>query len=152
MGTVDTRASGGFLSLEAGMDNGNTFPRTILIAERDRNVRDLERHFLETAGFSVEFADDGPGALSRARLTLPLVIVTEILIPGLDGLQLCRELKQDATTREIPVIVFSILSAESRAKEAGASAFLRKPLVPSVLLGTIQRLVPLAPHSLMESQ
>ncbi len=39
------------------MDNGNTFPRTILIAERDRNVRDLERHFLETAGFSVEFAD-----------------------------------------------------------------------------------------------
>jgi CheY-like chemotaxis protein len=74
------------------------------------------------------------------------------MLPGLDGLQLCRELKQDPTTREIPVIVFSVLAAEARAKEAGASAFLRKPLVPSVLLGTIKRLVALEVPSLTESQ
>ena len=124
----------------------------ILIAERDRNVRDLEHHFLESVGFSVEFADDGPTALTRARLALPQLVITEILIPKLDGLQLCRELKHDLTTRDIPVIVFSMLSAETRAKEAGANAFLRKPLVPSVLLGTIQRLVALEVHSHTESQ
>ncbi len=134
------------------MDDGNSFARTILIAERDRNVRDLEQYFLESVGFSVEFADDGPAALSRARLTLPHLVITEILIPKLDGLQLCRELKEDPTTRDIPVIVFSVLAAEARAKEAGANAFLRKPLVPSVLLGTIQRLVALETHSLTESQ
>jgi CheY-like chemotaxis protein len=115
----------------------------ILIAERDRNVRDLERHFLESAGYAIEFADDGPATLSRARMVHPQLVITEILIPKLDGLQLCRELKQDASTRDIPVIVFSVLAAEARAREAGASAFLRKPLVPSVLLGTIQRLVAL---------
>lgn len=133
--------------------NGADRPaRTILIAERDRNVKDLERHFLESAGFSVEFADDGTLALSRARLSLPQIVITEILIPKLDGLQLCRELKQDPTTRDIPVIVFSVLAAEARAKEAGANAFLRKPLVPAVLLGTIQRLATLEPHSLTESR
>jgi CheY-like chemotaxis protein len=134
------------------MDSGNTVARTILIAERDRHVKDLEQHFLESVGFIVEFVDDGPAALNRARLTLPQIIITEILIPKLDGLQLCRELKKDSTTREIPVIVFSVLAAEARAKEAGASAFLRKPLVPSVLLGTINRLAALEVHSLTESQ
>src|SRR5205807_2477297 len=105
---------------------------------------------LERAGFSVEFADDGLAALSGARLALPQLVITEILIPKLDGLQLCRELKRDPTTRDIPVIVFSVLAAEARAKEAGANAFLRKPLVPSVLLGTIHRLATHA-HSLTES-
>jgi len=124
----------------------------ILIAERDRNVRDLERHFLESVGFSVEFADDGPTALSLARTVLPKVVITEILIPKLDGLQLCRELKNDLTTRDIPVIVFSVLSAEARAKEAGANAFLRKPLVPSILLDTIQQLAALEAHFLTEPQ
>jgi CheY-like chemotaxis protein len=143
---VQVREPGG------SIDGGSTFVRTILIAERDRNVRDLEQHFLTSAGFSIEFADDGPAALSRARLTLPQLLITEILIPKLDGLQLCRELKQDPTTRDIPVIVFSVLAAEARAKEAGANAFLRKPLVPSVLLGTIQRLAALEAHSLTESQ
>ncbi|MFL5612960.1 MAG: response regulator [Gemmatimonadaceae bacterium] len=130
----------------------DAFGRMILIAERDRNVRELEQHFLERAGFSVEFADDGAVALTRSRLALPQLVITEILIAKLDGLQLCRELKQDPTTRDIPVIVFSVLAAEARAKEAGANAFLRKPLVPSVLLGTIQRLVALEAHSLTESQ
>lgn len=134
------------------MDGANASGRTILIAERDRNVRDLERHFLESEGFAVEFVEDGALALARARDALPLLVITEILLPKLDGLQLCRELKEDATTCAIPVIVFSVLSAETRAKEAGASAFLRKPLVPSVLLGTINRLAAVDAPSLTESQ
>ena len=133
-------------------DSMDSFARTILIAERDRNVRELEEHFLESAGYLVEFADDGSVALTRARLALPHLIITEILLPKLDGLQLCRELKQGPTTRDIPVIVFSVLTAETRAREAGADAFLRKPLVPSVLLGTIRRLAALDAHSLMEPQ
>jgi len=135
-----------------GIDRLDAFAGTILIAERDRNVRELEQHFLESAGFLVEFADDGPAALIQARRGFPRLIITEILIPKLDGLQLCRELKLDATTRDIPVIVFSVLAAETRAKEAGANAFLRKPLVPSVLLGTIRRLAMLEAHSFTEPQ
>lgn len=126
--------------------------RTILVVERDRNVRELQRHFLEGVGYAVEFADDGIIALERARVIAPTLIITEILIPKVDGLTLCRQLRQDPTTQDIPVIVFSILAAEARAKEAGASAFLRKPLVSSVLLGTIVRLTAHEALSLTESQ
>jgi CheY-like chemotaxis protein len=85
-------------------------------------------------GFVVEFADDGEAALERARLDLPALVVTEILIPKLDGLALCRRLRDDPLTREIPVLVFSILAAEGRAREAGRRAFLRKPLVDSIFV------------------
>ena len=113
----------------------------ILIAERDQSVRALERHFLEGAGFEVEFADHGLALLERVQSVRPTVIVTEILIPKLDGLTLCRRLHDDPLTRDIPVIVFSILSAAPRAAEAGAFAFLRKPLVESVFVGIIQEAI-----------
>ena len=115
--------------------------RVLLIAERDASVRNIQRHFLERAGFAVDFADDGEAALERARETRPALVVTEILIPKIDGLALCRRLKADPLTQDIPVIVFSILSAAARADEAGASAFLRKPFVENVFLDAVQALV-----------
>jgi CheY-like chemotaxis protein len=114
---------------------------SILIAERDQSVRALERHFLERAGFEVEFADDGASVLDRVHVARPVVIVTEILLPKLDGLTLCRRLRDDPATCAIPVVVFSILSAAPRAAEAGAFAFLRKPLVESVFVGVIQEAI-----------
>ena len=115
--------------------------RVLLIAERDASVRNIQRHFLERAGFAIDFADDGQAALERARETRPALVITEILIPKLDGLALCRRLKADPLTQDIPVIVFSILSAAARADEAGASAFLRKPFVETVFLDAVQALV-----------
>src|SRR5687768_17109978 len=109
----------------------------ILVAERDQNVRELQRYYLEKAGFDVEFVDDGQAVLERARPMRPELIVTEILLPKVDGLTLCRRLREDPVTRDIPVIVFSILAAAARAEEAGASAFLRKPLVESIFLAAI---------------
>jgi CheY-like chemotaxis protein len=125
--------------------------RVILIAERDQQVRKLQQHFLARAGFVVEFADDGEAALERARLGPPAVIVTEILIPKLDGLALCRRLREDPLTRDVPVLVFSILSAQVRASEAGASAFLRKPLVDTIFLAAVQDLVA-APNTRVEEE
>jgi CheY-like chemotaxis protein len=113
----------------------------ILIAERDQQVRKLQQHFLSAAGFVIDFADDGETAFERARLAPPVLVVTEILIPKLDGLSLCRRLRSDPHTRDVPVLVFSMLAAEVRASEAGASAFLRKPLVDSIFLPAVQKLV-----------
>jgi two-component system, OmpR family, phosphate regulon response regulator PhoB len=124
----------------------------VLIAERDQHVRALQRFFLERAGFAVEFADDGAATLGRARATLPALVVTEILLPKLDGLTLCRRLRDDPLTRGIPVVVFSVLAAAARAGEAGAYAFLRKPLVESLFLAAVQDAFAVqAPHS-MEQQ
>jgi CheY-like chemotaxis protein len=109
----------------------------ILIAERDRSVRDLQLCFLNNAGFVVEFADDGQRALDRMRLDPPALLITEILIPKVDGLTLCRLVRGDAALDDVPVIVFSILAAAARANDAGAAAFLRKPLVESTFLAAI---------------
>jgi two-component system response regulator MprA len=124
----------------------------ILIAERDQNVRELQQFFLDGAGYAVEFADDGEAALERARTAPPTLLVTEILIPKLDGLALCRRLREDPVTAAVPVIVFSMLSAAARAAEAGASAFLRKPLVESVFLAAVNDLVAVRPNKTMEEQ
>jgi two-component system response regulator BaeR len=109
----------------------------ILIVERDRTVRELQLFFLNRAGFTVEFADDGRCALDRVRRDPPALLITEILIPKLDGLTLCRLVRSDAALADVPVIVFSILAAAARATDAGAAAFLRKPLVESTFLAAI---------------
>lgn len=126
--------------------------RVILIAERDQTVRELQAYFLGNAGFTVVFADDGEAALERAREMRPALVVTEILIPRLDGLVLCRRLGEDPVTRDIPVIVFSILAAAGRAAEAGARTFLRKPLVESIFVAAVQDLVAAQPTDVLEEQ
>jgi DNA-binding response OmpR family regulator len=118
----------------------------ILVVERDPHVRELETHFLKEAGFEVDFATDGQAALEKARQIRPHIVITEILVPKLDGLTLCRRLKGDAATRHISVLVFSILAASARATEAGADAFLMKPLAESRLVSTVTELINRRPH------
>jgi len=113
----------------------------ILVVDRDPHVRELESHFLNEAGFSVAFAQDGETALEQARKVMPDIIITEILVPALDGLTLCRQLKADPKTRDISVLIFSILSAAGRAREAGADAFLLKPLAEHTLVDTVRQLL-----------
>jgi two-component system response regulator MprA len=72
---------------------------------------------------------------------MPDIIITEILVPTMDGLALCRQLKADPRTRDIAILVFSILAAGDRAREAGADAFLLKPLAEHKLVGTVQQLL-----------
>ena len=113
----------------------------ILVVERNPAVQRLERYFLEQAGYHVEFVTDGVVALDRTRELLPRIVVTEILVPKLDGLSLCRAIKSDPETREILVMVFSHLQAQDRAKEAGADAFLTKPLDEDLLINTLEELL-----------
>jgi CheY-like chemotaxis protein len=113
----------------------------ILVVERDPHVRRLERYFLEEAGYDVEFAADGRAGLELTREIHPDVVISEILLPGLDGLAVCRALKSDPATRGVIVLIFSILAAEGRAAEAGADGFLRKPLDDARLVDSLDRLL-----------
>jgi two-component system, OmpR family, alkaline phosphatase synthesis response regulator PhoP len=127
-------------------------PPRILIAERDEGIRDLQQYFLERAGFSFDFAADGQVALDTALLNPPALIIAEILIPGIDGLALCRRLHDDPVTADIPVLIFSILNAGARAREAGAKGFLRKPLIESTFIATIHKLIAAHPVVSKEPQ
>lgn len=113
----------------------------ILVVERNPIVQRLERYFLEQAGYTVEFATDGLAALERARALRPKIVVTEILVPKLDGLNLCREIKSDPRTRDTIVLIFSHLHAEDRARDVEADAFLTKPLDEELLIETVKKLI-----------
>jgi CheY-like chemotaxis protein len=117
--------------------------RTALVlgVDRDPHIRELESHFLQKAGYSVAFEQDGEAALEQARRMQPDIIITAILITKLDGLALCRKLKADPRTRDIPVLVFSILAAAGRAREAGADAFLLKPFAEHSMVDTVRQLI-----------
>jgi CheY-like chemotaxis protein len=122
--------------LQAGVGSA-----VILCVERDPHVRELEAYFLSEAGFEVTFAQDGLEALELARKLHPTIVITEILVPKLDGLALCRRLKTDRATRDIAVLVFSLLSAERRAHDAGADAFLNKPMSAARLKDAVRELL-----------
>lgn len=113
----------------------------ILVVERNPVVQRLERYFLEQAGYTVEFASDGRSALERARQLRPHIVVTEIMVPVLDGLSLCRILKSEPETTHARVLIFSHLHAEDRALEVGADAFLLKPFSEERLIETVEKLI-----------
>ena len=113
----------------------------ILVVERDPHVRALEAYFLNEAGYGVEFAADGVAALEMARAMKPDIIITEVLVPKLDGLALCRAIRKEAALKDTVVLIFSILAAQSRARDAGADAFLMKPLAEQRLVQTVRDLL-----------
>lgn len=113
----------------------------ILVVERDPHVRALEAFFLNEAGYGVEFAPDGVAALELAREMKPDIIITEVLVPKLDGLALCRAIRKEPALKDTVVLIFSILAAQSRAREAGADAFLMKPLAEQRLVQTVRDLL-----------
>jgi CheY-like chemotaxis protein len=116
-------------------------PHTILIVERDPHVRALAASFLAGAGHRVEVSSDGQAALAQVRTLMPDLVLCEILVPKLDGLALCRQLKANPETRHILVLVVSILAAGARADDAGADGFLLKPLAQHRLIAMVQGLL-----------
>jgi CheY-like chemotaxis protein len=112
---------------------------TILVVDRDPHVRRLLQRFLGEA-YAVEFSEDGYSALDRVRASPPAAVVTEILIPRLDGLALCRSLKGDTATRQVPVLVMSVLAASERALQSGADDFLGKPLEKVSVMAAVRAL------------
>jgi CheY-like chemotaxis protein len=113
----------------------------ILVIEQDRHTQQQHRTALADAGCVVEFAEDGLEGLQRARSGMPEMLITEILVPRMDGLSVCRVIKSNPETQSIQVVVFSILAAQDRAREAGADAFLQKPLEVRELIEVMRRLL-----------
>jgi len=101
--------------------------------------------WLTDAGFRVDQAHNGLQALERAFDSRPRVVVTDLNIPGIDGFELTRRLKQDARTRDIPVLAVTgyaaFASDPERARRAGCDAVLSKPCSPEDLEAAIRGLI-----------
>jgi twitching motility two-component system response regulator PilH len=112
-------------------------PPLVLLVEDDRDTREMYSEFLSYSGMRVAEAPSGRRALERAREQCPDVVVTDIAMPGMDGLELSRRLRSAAPTRDVPIIAVSG-NASERAREAGADIVLEKPCTPDELLHVIE--------------
>ena len=100
----------------------------VLVVDDDPAARDLLRRALEREGFAVTTAASGEEGLRLARTLHPAAITLDVMMPGLDGWAVLRELKDDAATAGIPVVVVSVLKDGSLAYALGAAGFLSKPV------------------------
>ena len=112
----------------------------LLIAERDRFMQEVLQRALGSE-FRLEFVESGSEVASRARANPPALIILEALLPEVDGFQVCRRLKEDAATAKIPVLFFTLLDAEDRARQVGADGFVKKPLRKRELLDRVRELL-----------
>ena len=120
-------------------------PHTVLVVDDDPViVRLLEVNF-EMEGFTVIAAVDGMDGVDRARKHVPDIVVSDVMMPKLNGLELCVALKTDDSTKHIPVILLSAKAqvADIRAGlDAGADDYVTKPFEPLDLIDRVNKLLP----------
>jgi two-component system cell cycle response regulator DivK len=119
----------------------------VLLVDDYPDNRDIYVQFLTYAGLRVEEAENGHQALDKAFTMRPDVIVMDLSLPGLDGWEATRRLKQDPRTRDIPVIALTghALAGHSKvAFDAGCDAFITKPCLPERLLDEIRAILAVA--------
>lgn len=119
--------------------------KTILYVEDNEFNRKIVRHLLARTTYRLIEAPDGEAGVASARETRPDLVIMDIQLPKLSGLEATRQLAAAPETQGIPIIVitsFALAGDEQKAKEAGAAAYLAKPYSPRELLGMIRELAP----------
>ncbi|MFZ0053151.1 MAG: response regulator transcription factor [Desulfobaccales bacterium] len=114
---------------------------SILVVDDEEDILELLRYNLVREGYRVTCVSSGEEALKTATAILPDLIVLDLLLPGMDGLEVCRLLKGEARTRTIPVIMLTAKGEEAdivSGLELGADDYLTKPFSPRILLARIR--------------
>lgn len=116
----------------------------ILIADDSASVRAMLSFTLKNAGYEVSTAVDGSEALQKAPECRPALMITDLNMPRVDGLELIRCLRADPGFRHLPILMLTTESQENlkrQGKEAGATGWIVKPFKPDQLLTIIRRLL-----------
>jgi DNA-binding response OmpR family regulator len=116
----------------------------ILVAEDDRDIADLIAHYLQKAGWTPHLTASGDDALAHARRQAVDVVVLDVMLPGLSGLDVCRALRADKATAAIPIIMVTARAEETDrivGLEIGADDYLSKPFSPNELVARIRALL-----------
>jgi DNA-binding response OmpR family regulator len=127
--------------------------RTLFAVEDDADIARLVRHRLEAAGFKVRCFPAAAGVLSQAQREPPSLFLLDIMLPGGDGLELCRQIRQTPSLAMVPVIFLTARAAEPdrvAGLEMGADDYISKPFSPRELVARVKAVLrrfeqPLAP-------
>jgi two-component system alkaline phosphatase synthesis response regulator PhoP len=116
--------------------------RTILVVDDEEDIQELVKLNLLREGYDVLTAETGDQALALARSRQPSLIILDLLLPGLQGLDVCKALKAEQKTRAIPIIILSAKTEESdivTGLEVGADDYITKPFSSKVLIARVRR-------------
>ncbi len=110
----------------------------VLVIEDDPKAVDLLRIYLNEAGYTVETANDGEEGLEKAKRLSPSAVILDVLLPKVDGWDFLSQMKADATTKDIPVIIVSIVDQKGKGFALGAADYLVKPIKKEALIKTLE--------------
>ena len=114
----------------------------VLVVEDDPEINQLVGAYAELAGFRYRSALTGSAALAEVRRSRPQVIVLDLMLPDIDGLEVCRRVRAEFGKGDVPVIILTALESEQTRRsgiECGASEYLTKPFDPEQLMSTISK-------------
>jgi phosphate regulon transcriptional regulator PhoB len=115
--------------------------RKVLVVEDEKDIRDLIRYNLEQDGFAVLEADEGELALALVKRERPALVILDIMLPGMSGLDICRAIRHDDETTAVPILMLTARAAEVDkvvGLEMGADDYVTKPFSPRELLARIK--------------
>ncbi|MCC7450389.1 MAG: response regulator [Anaerolineae bacterium] len=118
--------------------------RTILVVDDDPPMRAIIDIMLRREGYDVVQAEDGREALRLLETLTPDALIVDVMMPRMDGLTLCRELRTKPQTQKLPVLILSVLSdphSRQNGLEAGADRYLSKPVLRRQLVGEVANLL-----------
>ena len=127
---------------EAALSGRPGESRTVLVIDDDPNALDLLGRTLQSTGHRVVTASDGQEALRLARTLRPAAITLDVVMPGMDGWEVLRELKLDPETRDIPVVMVTMTDDRETGYALGATEFLTKPIERGQLVQLLERYAP----------
>jgi len=113
----------------------------ILLVDDEANIRDLNAMYLEKEGFSVEHATNGVEAISRFEQVQPQLVVLDVMMPGMDGFEVCRELRRES---DVPILMLTARSEDVDkivGLELGADDYMTKPFNPRELVARVKRIL-----------
>lgn len=118
--------------------------KKILIVEDEESLLKLESILLTSKGYEVEAVADGLAAMEAVRKSKPDLVLLDIMLPEIDGFEVCRRIKEDPETRDIPVIMLTAKKSRedmARGEQVGADWYITKPFKSAMVIETIQRFI-----------
>ncbi len=113
----------------------------ILVVEDDDDIRELLQYNLSKEGYQITSAVSGEEAIKNAKMLQPDLMILDLMLPGVDGLEVCRRLKRDSRTQHLPMVMLTAKGEEAdivTGLELGADDYITKPFSPRVLLARVR--------------